>query len=252
MSLLKYQNLSLSYNDQEILHHIDLIIPKNQITVIVGQSGSGKSTLLKATMGLLSDDAKITDGKILFEENDLLKKDLNQYRGRKIGMIFQNPLTYFDDYQNIEQHFYESLYTHFKYSKKQSRKIAIHYLKQMGLEETILNKYPFELSGGMAQRVMIALVLCLQPSLVLADEPTSSLDVVIQKQILDYLLKLKKHTTFVFVTHNIQVARYIADQIVVIKEGMIVEKGNVETIFNASKHPYTKSLLRKEKNNATI
>lgn len=90
---------------------------------------------------------------------------------------------------------------------------------------------------------MIALILCLQPSLVLADEPTSSLDVVIQKQILDYLLNLKKQTTFVFVTHNIQVARYIADQIVVIKDGMIVEKGNVDTLFNAPKHPYTKSLL---------
>ena len=244
MSILNYQNLTLTYNEQEILHHIDLIIPRNQITVIVGQSGSGKSTLLKATIGLLSDDAKITEGKILFKEDNLLRK--------KIGVIFQNPLTYFDDYQNIEEHFYESLHTHFKYSKKQSRKIAIHYLKQMGLEETILNKYPFELSGGMAQRVMIALVLCLQPSLVLADEPTSSLDVVIQKQILDYLLNLKKQTTFVFVTHNIQVARYIADQIVVIKEGMIVEKGNVETIFNAPKHPYTKSLLRKEKNNAPI
>ena len=94
-----------------------------------------------------------------------------------------------------------------------------------------------------AQRVMIALVLCLQPSLVLADEPTSSLDVVIQKQILDYLLNLKKQTTFVFVTHNIQVARYIADQIVVMKDGIIVEKGNVETLFNAPQHPYTKSLL---------
>ena len=243
MSILNYQNLTLAYNEQEILHHIDLIIPRNQITVIVGQSGSGKSTLLKATIGLLSDDAKITEGKILFKEDNLLKKNLDGYRGKEIGMIFQNPLTYFDDYQSIEEHFYESLHTHFKYSKKQSRKIAIHYLKQMGLEETILNKYPFELSGGMAQRVMIALVLCLQPSLVLADEPTSSLDVVIQKQILDYLLNLKKQTTFVFVTHNIQVARYIADQIVVIKDGMIVEKGNVETLFNAPKHPYTKSLL---------
>lgn len=245
MSLLKYQNLSVSYNDQEILHHIDLIIPKNQITVIVGQSGSGKSTLLKATMGLLSDDAKITDGKILFEENDLLKEDLNQYRGRKIGMIFQNPLTYFDDYQNIEQHFYESLYTHFKYSKKQAHEIAVNYLRQMGLDEIILKKYPFELSGGMAQRVMIALVLCLQPPLVLADEPTSSLDVVIQKQILDYLLKLKEQTTFVFVTHNIQVARYIADYIVVIKEGIIVEKGSAKIVFNEPKHPYTKSLILK-------
>ena len=198
MSILNYQNLTLTYNEQEILHHIDLMIPKNQITVIVGQSGSGKSTLLKATMGLLSDDAKIIEGKILFEEDNLLEKGLDCYRGKKIGMIFQNPLTYFDDYQNIEEHFYESLHTHFKYSKKHSREIAIHYLKQMGLEETILNK--------------------------LADEPTSSLDVVIQKQILDYLLNLKKQTTFVFVTHNIQVARYIADQIVVIKDGMIVKK----------------------------
>ena len=174
MSILNYQNLTLTYNEQEILHHIDLIIPRNQITVIVGQSGSGKSTLLKATIGLLSDDAKITEGKILFKEDNLLKKNIDGYRGKEIGMIFQNPLTYFDDYQNIEEHFYESLHTHCKYSKKQSRKIAIHYLKQMGLEETILNKYPFELSGGMAQRVMIAVVLCLQPSLVVADEPTSS------------------------------------------------------------------------------
>ena len=114
MSILNYQNLTLTYNEQEILHHIDLIIPRNQITVIVGQSGSGKSTLLKATIGLLSDDAKITEGKILFKEDNLLKKNLDGYRGKKIGVIFQNPLTYFDDYQNIEEHFYESLHTHFK------------------------------------------------------------------------------------------------------------------------------------------
>ena len=92
MSILNYQNLTLTYNEQEILHHIDLMIPKNQITVIVGQSGSGKSTLLKATMGLLSDDAKIIEGKILFEEDNLLEKGLDCYRGKKIGMIFQNPL----------------------------------------------------------------------------------------------------------------------------------------------------------------
>ena len=242
-SEITIKNLKKYFAEIKAVDDISFTVQKGELFGFLGVNGAGKSTLLKATMGLLSDDAKIIEGKILFEEDNLLEKGLDCYRGKKIGMIFQNPLTYFDDYQNIEEHFYESLHTHFKYSKKQSREIAIHYLKQMGLEETILNKYPFELSGGMAQRVMIALVLCLQPSLVLADEPTSSLDVVIQKQILDYLLNLKKQTTFVFVTHNIQVARYIADQIVVIKDGMIVEKGNVETLFNAPKHPYTKSLL---------
>ena len=108
------------------------MIPKNQITVIVGQSGSGKSTLLKATMGLLSDDAKIIEGKILFEEDNLLEKDLDCYRGKKIGMIFQNPLTYFDDYQNIEEHFYESLHTHFKYSKKTVKRNSYSLFKTMG------------------------------------------------------------------------------------------------------------------------
>ena len=139
-------------------------------------------------------------------------------------MIFQNPLTYFDDYQNIEEHFYESLHTHFKYSKKQSREIAIHYLKQMGLEETILNKYPFELSGGMAQRVMIALVLCLQPSLVLADEPTGNLDSKTSADVLGLLktTSQKFHQTLVMITHNSEIAQ-LADRIIRIEDGKIVQ-----------------------------
>ena len=143
MSILNYQNLTLTYNEQEILHHIDLIIPRNQITVIVGQSGSGKSTLLKATIGLLSDDAKITEGKILFKEDNLLKKNLDGYRGKKIGVIFQNPLTYFDDYQNIEEHFYESLHTHFKYSKKQSRRNSYSLFKTNGVRRNYFKQVSF-------------------------------------------------------------------------------------------------------------
>lgn len=143
MSILNYQNLTLTYNEQEILHHIDLMIPKNQITVIVGQSGSGKSTLLKATMGLLSDDAKIIKGKILFEEDNLLEKDLDCYRGKKIGMIFQNPLTYFDDYQNIEEHFYESLHTHFKYSKKKVKRNSYSLFKTNGARRNYFKQVSF-------------------------------------------------------------------------------------------------------------
>ena len=143
MSILNYQNLTLTYNEQEILHHIDLMIPKNQITVIVGQSGSGKSTLLKATMGLLSDDAKITEGKILFKEDNLLENDLDCYRGKKIGMIFQNPLTYFDDYQNIEEHFYESLHTHFKYSKKTFKRNSYSLFKTNGARRNYFKQVSF-------------------------------------------------------------------------------------------------------------
>ena len=247
MSILEYKDLTLTYKESETLHHINLTIQKNKITVIVGQSGSGKSTLLKATMGILSNDALIDEGDILFHGESLLHQDLSQYRGKKIGMIFQNPLTFFDNYHTVEYHFYETLHHHFNYSKEKSKQIAISYLNQMGLEEAVIQKYPFELSGGMAQRVMIALVLCLEPEVILADEPTSNLDVVCQKEILDLIISLKKKTTFVFVTHNIQVAKYLGDEFVVLKDGQIIEKGNKEDIFNHPKQDYTQKLVMKGK-----
>lgn len=252
MSILEYKNLTLSYKDSETLHHADLIIPENKITVIVGQSGSGKSTLLKATIGLLNEDAFIEEGDILFKGESLLHQDLSKYRGKKIGMIFQNPLTYLDGFRTIEYHFYETLHYHFNYSKETSNEIAISYLKLMGLDETILEKYPYELSGGMGQRVMIALVLCLEPEIILADEPTSNLDVVCQKEILDLILSLKKKTTFVFVTHNIQVAKYLGDQLVVIKDGHIIEQGVKDELFSNPKHEYTQRLVMKGKENGFI
>ncbi len=245
MSILEYQDLSLNYDTQPILQDINLKIEKGNITVIVGQSGSGKSTLLKATLGLLPSNAKIVKGHILFEDTLLKDEDLDQLRGTKIGMIYQNPLTFFDDFKTIAYHFYETLHYHFHLDKKQARNKAKTLLNQVLLDESILEKYPFELSGGMAQRVMIALTLSLQPDLILADEPTSSLDVVSQKQLLDLLLDLKKQTTIVLVTHNIQVAKYLADQIVVIKDGRIIEQGKASQILTSPTHPYTKSLIMK-------
>lgn len=245
MSILEYQDLSLNYDTQPILQDINLKIEKGNITVIVGQSGSGKSTLLKATLGLLPSNAKIVKGHILFEDTLLNDEDLDQLRGTKIGMIYQNPLTFFDDFKTIAYHFYEALYYHFHLDEKQAKNKAKTLLNQVLLDESILEKYPFELSGGMAQRVMIALTLSLQPDLILADEPTSSLDVVSQKQLLDLLLDLKKQTTIVLVTHNIQVAKYLADQIVVIKDGRIIEQGKASQILTSPTHPYTKSLIMK-------
>ena len=130
MSVLEYKNLTLAYKNHETLHHINLTIPKNEITVIVGQSGSGKSTLLKATISLLSEDARLVEGDILFKGQSLRNEDLNNYRGKKIGVIFQNPLTYFDDFHTVEYHFYETLHYHFNYTKEKSKEIAISYLKQ--------------------------------------------------------------------------------------------------------------------------
>ena len=245
MSILEYQDLSLNYDVHPILQDINLKIEKGNITVIVGQSGSGKSTLLKATLGLLPSNAKIVKGHILFEDTLLNDEDLDQLRGTKIGMIYQNPLTFFDDFKTIAYHFYEALYYHFHLDEKQAKNKAKTLLNQVLLDESILEKYPFELSGGMAQRVMIALTLSLQPDLILADEPTSSLDVVSQKQLLDLLLDLKKQTTIVLVTHNIQVAKYLADQIVVIKDGRIIEQGKASQILTSPTHPYTKSLIMK-------
>mgnify|MGYP004457217091 FL=1 len=245
MSILEYQDLSLNYDTQPILQDINLKIEKGNITVIVGQSGSGKSTLLKATLGLLPSNAKIVKGHILFEDTLLKDEDLDRLRGTKIGMIYQNPLTFFDDFKTIAYHFYEALYYHFHLDEKQAKNKAKTLLNQVLLDESILEKYPFELSGGMAQRVMIALTLSLQPDLILADEPTSSLDVVSQKQLLDLLLDLKKQTTIVLVTHNIQVAKYLADQIVVIKDGRIIEQGKASQILTSPTHPYTKSLIMK-------
>mgnify|MGYP004504885469 FL=1 len=245
MSILEYQDLSLNYDVHPILQDINLKIEKGNITVIVGQSGSGKSTLLKATLGLLPSNAKIVKGHILFEDTLLKDEDLDRLRGTKIGMIYQNPLTFFDDFKTIAYHFYEALYYHFHLDEKQAKNKAKTLLNQVLLDESILEKYPFELSGGMAQRVMIALTLSLQPDLILADEPTSSLDVVSQKQLLDLLLDLKKQTTIVLVTHNIQVAKYLADQIVVIKDGRIIEQGKASQILTSPTHPYTKSLIMK-------
>ena len=245
MSILEYQHLSLNYGNQVILQNIDFKVEKNKFTVIVGQSGSGKSTLLKATLGLLSDAAQISQGKILFNNDDLLQTNLLNIRGKKIGMIFQNPLTYFDDFKTIGVHFYEVLHQHFNYTKNESEQISKQYLSKLALDEKILNQYPFEISGGMAQRVMIALVLCLKPDVILADEPTSSLDVINQKQILDLLKSIKSQTTWLFVTHNIDVAKYLADQIIVIKEGKIIEKGSNQDIFLHPTHSYTKLLIEK-------
>ena len=247
--ILNLKNLSVSYGDINILKDIDLSLKKGEILGIVGESGSGKSTLIKSIMGILDENASI-DGEINFEGKDLTSLSLKDYRkikGNEISMIFQNPTEYFNPTRKISKQFIETIRSHNDISKQEIQKKAINTFKFLGLQDgkKIWNSYPFELSGGMNQRVAIALSIMLEPKILLADEPTSALDVTVQAQVVKELLKLRQelNTSIILVTHNIGVASYMADNIGVMYGGRIIEYGESEELINNPKHPYTKMLI---------
>ena len=247
--ILNLKNLSVSYGDINILKDIDLSLKEGEILGIVGESGSGKSTLIKSIMGILDENASI-DGEINFEGKDLTSLSLKDYRkikGNEISMIFQNPTEYFNPTRKISKQFIETIRSHNDISKQEIQKKAINTFKFLGLQDgkKIWNSYPFELSGGMNQRVAIALSIMLEPKILLADEPTSALDVTVQAQVVKELLKLRQklNTSIILVTHNIGVASYMSNNIAVMYGGRIVEYGESEELINNPKHPYTKMLI---------
>ena len=247
--ILNLKNLSVSYGDVNILKDIDLSLKKGEILGIVGESGSGKSTLIKSIMGILDENASI-DGEINFEGKDLASLSLKDYRkikGKEISMIFQNPTEYFNPTRKISKQFIETIRSHNDISKQEIQKKSINTFKFLGLQDgkKIWNSYPFELSGGMNQRVAIALSIMLEPKILLADEPTSALDVTVQAQVVKELLKLRQklNTSIILVTHNIGVASYMSDNIGVMYGGRIIEYGESEELINNPKHPYTKILI---------
>ena len=247
--ILNLKNLSVSYGDINILKDIDLSLKKGEILGIVGESGSGKSTLIKSIMGILDENASI-DGEINFEGKDLASLSLKDYRkikGKEISMIFQNPTEYFNPTRKISKQFIETIRSHNDISKQEIQKKSINTFKFLGLQDgkKIWNSYPFELSGGMNQRVAIVLSIMLEPKILLADEPTSALDVTVQAQVVKELLKLRQklNTSIILVTHNIGVASYMSDNIGVMYGGRIIEYGESEELINNPKHPYTKMLI---------
>lgn len=247
--ILNLKNLSVSYGDINILKDIDLSLKKGEILGIVGESGSGKSTLIKSIMGILDENASI-DGEINFEGKDLASLSLKDYRkikGKEISMIFQNPTEYFNPTRKISKQFIETIRSHNDISKQEIQKKSINTFKFLGLQDgkKIWNSYPFELSGGMNQRVAIALSIMLEPKILLADEPTSALDVTVQAQVVKEILKLRQklNTSIILVTHNIGVASYMSDNIGVMYGGRIIEYGESEELINNPKHPYTKMLI---------
>ncbi|MHB1651483.1 MAG: ABC transporter ATP-binding protein [Desulfitobacteriaceae bacterium] len=223
---------------------------QGQIISIVGESGSGKSTLIRAVLGLLSAGGRVTEGRILFDGKNLLantERQWQQLRGSKIAMVFQDAGRYLNPIRRIGNQYVESIQSHTSLSKAQCRSMALNMLHKMRLQdgEHILRSYPFELSGGMKQRVAVAMAMTMQPRLLLADEPTSALDVTIQAQVVRQMMELRHEfgTAIVIVTHNMGVASYMADKIGVMQKGILVEWGERDQVINNPRHAYTRQLL---------
>ncbi len=248
--MLELKNVTISYKDRPTVKNFDLSLGQGKICSIVGESGSGKTTVIRAVLGLLGGGGKVTGGDILFEGRSLLsntKEEWRKLRGTDISMIFQDSGAMTNQTRVIGKQFVEYICTHEKMSKKEAWERGIEMLERMRLPsgDNIMKSYPFQLSGGMRQRVGIAMAMTFQPKLLLADEPTSALDVTTQAQIVRQMMELRDayKTSIIMVTHNLGVAAYMADHIVVMKNGKIVDAGDREQILRHSQSEYTKNLL---------
>ncbi|MEK4294303.1 ABC transporter ATP-binding protein [Paenibacillus sp. FSL R5-0914] len=227
-------------------------VREGETVCIVGESGCGKSVTAMSIMGLIEEPGgKVAHGKIDFQGEDLLQMDKNTLRairGNEIAMIFQEPMSSLNPVIKIGEQIMEPLIVHLKMNKKQARIRAIELIKQVGISrpEQIADSYPHELSGGMLQRIMIAIAIACSPKLLIADEPTTALDVTIQAQILDMLREIKDNSgmSILLITHDLGVVAEMADYVIVMYSGKIVEEGEVVELFNNPKHPYTKGLLK--------
>lgn len=246
--------LTVTYGEKLAVDGVSFSLSPGKIYVIVGESGSGKSTLLRTIGGLLTKEGKIVSGDIWMEEQNLIQlseKEWCEVHGNKMGYIFQNPEQSLSPLAKIGKQFVECQNMHAKTAGKKSKKEILEdaeeLLKELRFEnpQRVLKSYPFELSGGMCQRVAIALAIMNQPSLLLADEPTSALDVASQDMTIETLLALRKKTdlSILLVTHNMEVARRLADEIGVMYQGRIIESGLPEEIWNDPKEDYTKKLI---------
>ena len=251
MNILNIKNCSIFYGDFQAVKNVSLSVRQGEILSIVGESGSGKSTLLKAIIGVLSKDNCSLKGEINFGSKNLITLNAKEWettRSHEIGMIFQSPDASFDPIKKIEPQFTESIRVREpKKSTKACINIAKKMLKLLNLTDVdrVLSAYPFQLSGGMKQRVSIAMAMDAKPQLLLADEPTSALDVTIQAQVVQQIkeLKTKFNATVIIVTHNMGVASYISDSIAVMKDGEIVEYATRDEVIYHPKTEYTKELL---------
>ena len=252
--LLEVKNLRTEFKRDKTwvtaVNNVSFSIQPGEILGLVGESGCGKSVTSLSIMKLLARNSKISNGEILLNGKDLLKEDkkgMRKIRGREVAMIFQEPMNSLNPCMRIEKQLTEAILLHNNFSKEEAHNRAFEVLKSVGIPEPdmTLKSYPHQLSGGMCQRVMIAMAMSCEPELLIADEPTTALDVTIQAQILELMedIRAKKNTGILMITHDLGVVANVADRVAVMYAGQIVEVGKVDEIFYDARHPYTWALL---------
>jgi peptide/nickel transport system ATP-binding protein len=255
MTLLSVDNISVEFTTRdgcvEPLNGISFDLNDGEIVGLVGETGSGKSVTAQAIMGLLPFlDGKVSQGRILFKGNDLLSLSEYEYqkiRGNQISLISQNPMTSLDPVYKVGDQIVEGLRLHLDITRSEAAKKAVAVMTSLGIanSEKVFSQYPHQLSGGLKQRIVIAMGLCADPKLLIADEPTTALDVTVQAQIIALFKKTiqNRHMGMIMITHDLGVIAHLCDKVVVMYAGTVVEKGSVSAVFNEPGHPYTSSLL---------
>lgn len=255
MTLLKVEELKVSFKTRdgavEPLSGISFDIDAGEILGLVGETGSGKSVTAQAIMGLLPFlEGRVSGGRILFNDRDLLaisEKEYQQLRGNQISLISQNPMTSLDPVYKVGDQIVEGLKLHMDIRLVDARKRAVDVMTSLGIPnaEKVFNQYPHQLSGGLKQRIVIAMGLCADPRLLIADEPTTALDVTVQAQIIELFKRTtqKRNLGLIMITHDLGIISHLCDKVVVMYAGTVVETGQVASVFTDPKHPYTRALL---------
>ena len=248
--VLRYEHVSISYNGYRVVEDVSFTLRQGEILGIVGESGSGKSTVIKAAMGLLGPSGQVTRGDIWYGQQDipdLTPAQMRRLNGPEIGMIFQSAGASFCPIRTVGAQLYEAMREHGAIARWTFNQRAVELLQKIGFEDgqRILDSYPFELSGGMQQRVGIAAAMLLNPKVLLADEPTSALDVSVQKQVVEEMLQVREifGTAIIIVTHNIGVIGAMADNVLVMKDGKMVEYGPTKAVLEHPQAKYTQTLM---------
>ena len=264
MALLEVRNLSVEFKTKngivKAVRNLNYTLEPGEILGIVGESGSGKSVSMMAMLGLLASNGRITEGEILLDGQDISPmaesfrgsereygRAISRIRGDQVSMIFQDPMSYLNPLLRIGRQITEGIIKHKKCSRKEAKERAVDLMNRVGIPhaEQRYHQYPFEFSGGMRQRIIIAIALSCDPKLIIADEPTTALDVTVQAQILDLLREIteKNRTSIIMITHDMGVVAEICDRVHIMYAGEIVESGGTENIFYDPRHPYTAGLL---------